>query len=179
MVAAHQGVRDFTFVFPDTGQLLHCVGTKTSACLSPAPINAVQKIHQGPRNSLGEWIRAPAGPEVGDHADNTAFGYAYDGGFMSPSGPATDEFDTPLVAWGKQGIASERVIASGTRFTSPAAARGRPLCPYPQETHHVGAAGGKLADASNYACVAPKRSDAVSCPSERDWSVDPQKADRL
>jgi hypothetical protein len=271
-----------TFVFPDTGQPLQCNGTKTSACLSPAQINAAKIIHQGPRNSLGERIRAPAGVEVHDHGDNTAFGYAYDGGFMSPlgiplrkigtptstpgdfrasfsyfayflappdlsfnplrfdfdkdiprlnkstplvsyststdiskfknrggkiifyhgvsdpgppvegtiayyedlaarnggvqdtasfarlflipgmghcaGGPATDEFDalTPLVAWVEQGIAPERVIASGTRFTSAPAARSRPLCPYPQETRYVGAADGNLADASNYACIAPK-----------------------
>lgn len=73
-------------------------------------------------------------------------------------GPATDEFDalTPLVAWVEQGIAPERVIASGTRFTSAPAARSRPLCPYPQETRYVGAADGNLADASNYVCMAPK-----------------------
>lgn len=272
-----------TFVFPDTGKPLQCTGTKTSTCLSPAQINAVKKINQGPRNSLAQAIRAPAGAAARDHADNQAFGYAYDGGFMAPAGipsrkigtptttpgdfalglgqipyiwltppepgrnplsfdfdkdvarlnassplvayststdiskfknrggkiiwyhgvsdpgppvdgtiayydalaarnggpretgsfarlflvpnmghcrggPATDQFDmlTPLVSWVEQGTVPDRVIASGTRFTAPPAARSRPLCPYPQEARYVGAAGGDFADAANYACVAPR-----------------------
>jgi hypothetical protein len=32
---------------------------------------------------------------VGNHADNTAFGYAYDGGFMSPSGIPLRKSGTP------------------------------------------------------------------------------------
>jgi feruloyl esterase len=271
-----------TFVFPD-GKPLQCTGTKTPACLSPAQINAVKMIHQGPRNSLGEPIKAPAGAEARDYADNTAFGYAYDGGFMEPAGipsrkigtptstpgdfrlglgfipyiwltppepdfnplrfdfdkdiarlnkttplvsysistdvskfknrggkiifyhgvsdpgppvegtieyyqdlvtrnggmqetssfarlflvpnmghcrggPATDEFDalTPLVAWVEQGTAPDRIVASGRNFTSPPAARSRPLCPYPQEARYAGPADGELADAANYICVAPR-----------------------
>jgi hypothetical protein len=271
-----------TFVFPDTGQPLQCTGTKTSACLSPAQINAVKRINEGPRSSLGERIKAPAGAAVSDHADNAALGYAYDGGFMAPTGlpvgkigtptappidftlglrnfpyiwlsppdpgfnplsfdfdkdlgrlnkntpyvsyststdiskfrdrggkiiwyhgvsdplppvdgtvayfdaltaknggatetekfarlylipnmghcrggPGTDQFDmlTPLVAWVEQGTAPDRIVASGTNFTSAPATRSRPLCPYPQEARYVGPADGDLADASNYGCVAP------------------------
>jgi hypothetical protein len=272
-----------TFVFPDTGQPLQCTGAKTASCLSPSQIGAVKKINQGPRNSLGQSIKAPASLAARDHGDNTVFGYAYDGGFMAPTGipsrkigtpstppgdfalglgqipyhwmepanpgfdplrfdfdkdvanlnkstplvtysastdltkfkqrsgkiiwyhgvsdpgppvhgtiayyealaarhggleqtkefarlflipnmghcrggPATDQFDmlTPLVAWVEQGKAPEEIIASGTRFASPPTTRSRPLCPYPQETRYVGPAGGDLAAASNYACVAPK-----------------------
>jgi pimeloyl-ACP methyl ester carboxylesterase len=75
-----------TFVFPSSGQSLQCVGTKTATCLSPAQIDAVKKINEGPRNSLGHTIKSPAGGVVKDHADNTVRGYAYDGGYMTPSG---------------------------------------------------------------------------------------------
>jgi feruloyl esterase len=221
-----------SFVFPDIGQPLQCTGEKTSACLSPAQINAVKMIHQGPRNSIGERIKAPAGAAARDVADNTAFGYAYDGGFMAPAGipagkigtpttapvdyrlrlrsfsfawlsppdpgfnprkrspppvdgtiayfdaltaknggttetekfarlylipnmghcrggPGTDQFDmlTPLVSWVEQGAALDRIIALGTNFSSPPAARSPPLCPYPQEARYVGPADGDLAAA--------------------------------
>jgi hypothetical protein len=63
---------------------------------------------------------------------------------------------TPLVAWVEQGKAPNRIIASGTRFTSPPTTRSRPLCPYPQEARYVGAGGGDLGAANNYACLAPK-----------------------
>jgi feruloyl esterase len=271
-----------TFVFPDSGRPLQCTGAKTATCLSPAQIGAVKKINQGPRNSRGEPIRSPAAAAVPDHADNTVFGYAYDGGFMTPvgipprkfwtavsppgdfaqalgqmpyiwlsppdpradvlrfdfdkdlgrlnrdtpmvsysasvdlakfrerggkiiwyhgvsdpgppalatiayydsltarnggwdptasfarlflvpgmghcgGGPSTDQFDmlTPLVSWVENGTAPDRIAASGTRFTSPPAARSRPLCPYPQQTRYTGSAGGDLAQAANYSCVAP------------------------
>jgi feruloyl esterase len=75
-----------TFVFPDTGQPLQCIGAKTATCLSAAQIDAVKKINQGPRNSLGQPIKVPASLAVREHPDNTVFGYAYDGGFMTPTG---------------------------------------------------------------------------------------------
>jgi feruloyl esterase len=73
-------------------------------------------------------------------------------------GPGTDQFDmlTPLVSWVEQGTAPDRIIASGANFSSPPAARSRPLCPYPQEARYVGPSGGDLADAANYSCVAAK-----------------------
>jgi feruloyl esterase len=73
-------------------------------------------------------------------------------------GPATDQFDllTPLVNWVEHGTAPQEVIASGTNFTSAPAARSRPLCPYPAQARYTGQAGGDLANAGNYACVAPK-----------------------
>jgi feruloyl esterase len=73
-------------------------------------------------------------------------------------GPATDQFDmlTPLVTWVEQGNAPDKIVASGTRFTSPPTTRSRPLCPYPQEARYTGAAGSDLGAAANYACMVPK-----------------------
>jgi len=96
----------------------------------------------------------------GDFAQTQAFARL----FLVPNmghcrgGPATDQFDmlTPLVAWVEQGTAPERIIASGTNFTSAPAVRSRPLCPYPVEVRYTGTPGGDLASAANYACVAPK-----------------------
>jgi Tannase and feruloyl esterase len=56
------------FVFPDTGQPLQCAATKTATCLSPAQINAVKKVNDGPRNSLGERTKAPTGAAASEHA---------------------------------------------------------------------------------------------------------------
>src|SRR5450432_3745750 len=84
-----------TFVFPSTGQPLQCAGAKTAACLTPAQIDAVKKISDGPRSSLGQRIKSAAGGVVKDHADNTARGYAYDGGYMTPSGLPPRKIGTP------------------------------------------------------------------------------------
>jgi Tannase and feruloyl esterase len=85
-----------TFVFPDNGEPLQCTGAKTAVCLSPEQISVVKKINQGPRNSLGEPIRSPAAAAVRDHADSTVFGYAWDGGFMTPAGIPPRKFWTPF-----------------------------------------------------------------------------------
>ena len=85
-----------TFVFPDSGEHLQCTGAKTAGCLSPEQIGVVKKINQGPRNSLGEPIRSPAAATVHDHADNTVFGYAWDGGFMTSAGIPPRKFWTPF-----------------------------------------------------------------------------------
>jgi len=84
-----------TFVFADSGQPLQCTGAKTATCLSAAQIEAVKKISQGPRNTLGQPIKAPAATAVPDHADNTVHGYAYDGGFMAPTGIPSRKIGTP------------------------------------------------------------------------------------
>jgi hypothetical protein len=62
---------------------------------------------------------------------------------------------TSLVSWVEQGTAPDRIIASGANFSSPPAARSRPLCPYPQEARYTGPAGGDLSVASNYTCIKP------------------------
>jgi Tannase and feruloyl esterase len=84
-----------TFVFPDTGQSLQCTGAKNATCLSSAQIGAIKKINQGPRNSLGQAIRAPANAAVQDHVDATIFGYPYDGGFMAPAGIPSRKIGAP------------------------------------------------------------------------------------
>jgi feruloyl esterase len=84
-----------TFVFPDSGLPLQCMGAKTATCLTSAQINAVKKINQGPRNSLGQPIKVPAATAARDHADNTVVGYAYDGGFMTPTGIPSRKIGTP------------------------------------------------------------------------------------
>jgi feruloyl esterase len=84
-----------TFVFPSNGQPLQCVGAKTATCLSSAQIDAIKKINEGPRDSLGHTVKSPAGGVVKDHADNTARGYAYDGGYMTPSGIPSRKIGTP------------------------------------------------------------------------------------
>jgi feruloyl esterase len=89
-----------TFVFPSSGQPLQCTGAKTATCLSPAQIEAVKKINRGPRNTIGQTIKAPAGAAGPDHVDNTAFGYVYDGGFMSPTGIPSRKIGTATSAPG-------------------------------------------------------------------------------
>ena len=84
-----------TFDFPNTGQPLQCVGAKTAACLTPAQIDAIKKIKEGPRDSLEHAIKSPAGGVAKDHADNTVRGYAYDGGYMMPSGIPARKIGTP------------------------------------------------------------------------------------
>jgi tannase/feruloyl esterase len=62
---------------------LQCAGAKNATCLSPVQIQAVKKINQGPRNSKGQRIAAPAGAVAEDHVSNIARGYVWDGGWMS------------------------------------------------------------------------------------------------
>jgi hypothetical protein len=62
---------------------LQCTGAKNATCLSPAQIQAAKKINQGPRNSAGQAIAAPAGAVASDPASNIAQGLAWDGGWMA------------------------------------------------------------------------------------------------
>ena len=55
-----------TFAFPETGQPLQCTGAKTATCLGAAQVDAVKKINRGPRNSLGQAIKAPASMRARD-----------------------------------------------------------------------------------------------------------------
>jgi pimeloyl-ACP methyl ester carboxylesterase len=89
-----------TFVFPGTGQPLRCAGAKTTTCLTPDQINAVKKINEGPKNSAGQPIKSLAGGVVKDHADNTARGFVYDGGYMTPTGLPPRKIGTPTTAPG-------------------------------------------------------------------------------
>ena len=68
-------------------------------------------------------------------------------------GPATDQFDTftPLVSWVENGVAPDSITATASNpgyFN--AAARTRPLCPYPKQTRYKGS--GDINVASNFTC---------------------------
>jgi hypothetical protein len=65
---------------------LQCTGPKNATCLSPAQIQAVKKINQGPRNSAGQPIAAPSGAVANDPASNIAQGFVWDGGWMTTGG---------------------------------------------------------------------------------------------
>jgi pimeloyl-ACP methyl ester carboxylesterase len=84
-----------SFMFPNDRQPLQCAGPKIATCLTPAQVDAIKNIEEGPRNSLGHVIKSPAGGVVKDHADNTVRGYAYDGGYMTPSGIPPRKIGTP------------------------------------------------------------------------------------
>jgi feruloyl esterase len=74
---------------------LQCTGAKNATCLSPAQIQAVKNIHQGPRNSKGHKIVAPAGTVARDHVTPIAQGYAWDGGWMTTVGIPTRKIGNP------------------------------------------------------------------------------------
>jgi feruloyl esterase len=94
---------------------LQCLGAKNPTCLSPAQIQAVKKINQGPRNSKGQKIAAPAGAVAEDHVTDTAQGFAWDGGWMSTVG-------IPLAQIGSPGTTSylNYDFDFGYAFLSPA-----------------------------------------------------------
>jgi hypothetical protein len=76
---------------------LQCVGAKNATCLSPAQIQAVKKINQGPRNSKGQKIAAPAGAVAEDHVTNVAQGYSWDGGWMTTVGIPLRKIGSPTM----------------------------------------------------------------------------------
>lgn len=95
-----------TFVFPSSGVYgsiapgmpLQCTGEKTPTCLTPAQVNAVKKIAEGPRTSSGERIVSPDGTPLS--------GYPFDGGFMQPQGIPTRDIGTVSSAPGNIGLGS-------------------------------------------------------------------------
>jgi hypothetical protein len=76
---------------------LQCTGAKNATCLSPAQIQAVKKINQGPRNSKGQKIAAPAGAVAEDHVTNAAQGYSWDGGWMTTVGIPLRKIGSPTM----------------------------------------------------------------------------------
>lgn len=71
-------------------------------------------------------------------------------------GPATDKFDMlpQLVQWVEEGRAPASVIASATNpGYFGAAARTRPLCPWPQQARYTGS--GDINEAASFTCRAP------------------------
>lgn len=67
----------------NTRYSLQCSAAKNATCLTPAQIQAAKAIAQGARTNNGKAIQAPAGAVSQDPVDNTVFGYAYDGGWMT------------------------------------------------------------------------------------------------
>jgi hypothetical protein len=100
---------------------LQCIGAKDATCLSPAQIQAVKKINQGPRNSKGQEIAAPAGAVAEDHVTNIAQGYAWDGGWMTTVGIPTRKIGSPGRVPGDFALG---VGGLGYAFLSPAQPRG-------------------------------------------------------
>jgi Tannase and feruloyl esterase len=96
---------------------LQCLGAKTATCLSPAQIQAVKKINQGPINSKGQEIAAPAGAVAEDHVTNIAQGYAWDGGWMTTAGIPVRKIGSPSVLPGDFALG---VGTFGYAFLSPA-----------------------------------------------------------
>jgi feruloyl esterase len=105
-----------TYVFTDTQQPLQCTGPKQSTCLSAAQVSAVKQINQGPRTSSGETIEAPAGAVAHDHPDNTVLGYAYDGGYMAPTGIPARKIGTATTPPGDFGQGASQI---GWAWLSP------------------------------------------------------------
>jgi feruloyl esterase len=96
---------------------LQCAGPKNATCLSPAQIQAVKKTNQGPRNSAGQEIAAPAGAVADDHVTNIAQGYAWDGGWMTTTGIPTRKIGSPTTVPGDFALG---VGTFGYAFLSPA-----------------------------------------------------------
>jgi feruloyl esterase len=99
----------------------------------------------------------------GGSADNFARYYPVPGMNHCSNGPTADQFDmlTPLVNWVEKGVAPDSVTATargagnagGVNASVPAtwaAARTRPLCPYPKAAKYKGS--GSIEDAANFVC---------------------------
>jgi hypothetical protein len=108
-----------TYVSGGVTYPLQCPGAKNATCLSPAQIQAVRNTNQGPRTTTagGPTVKAPAGAVAADHADNTAVGYAYDGGFMTTVGIPTRKIGGPTSVPGDFALG---VGTFGYAFLSPA-----------------------------------------------------------
>ena len=91
-----------TYVSGGVTYPLQCPGAKNATCLSPAQVQAVKNINQGPRTTAagGPTVKAPAGAVADNHADNTAVGYAYDGGYMTTVGIPARKIGTPTTVPG-------------------------------------------------------------------------------
>jgi hypothetical protein len=146
-----------TFVFPN-GQPLQCADTKLATCLTPAQIAAIKRINNGPRNAMGQPIKAPAGEAVRLGANATLFGYSYDGGFMAPTGIPARKIGTPTTAPGDlaQGLsqipyhwispADPKRSALTVSFEKDVLSKGSPVVSYSASTDisRYKARGGKI-----------------------------------
>jgi hypothetical protein len=78
-----------TYVSGGVTYPLQCPGAKNATCLSPAQIQAIKNINQGPHTTTGGLFTAPAGTTAPDNSDPIAQGYAYDGGSYATNGIPT------------------------------------------------------------------------------------------
>jgi feruloyl esterase len=93
-----------TYVSSNVTYPLQCPGAKNATCLSPAQIQAIKAIHEGPRTADGRPVFAPTGAVAPHHSDNQLFGYLYDGIFGAASGlPGRDVGSSPTRAPGNWG----------------------------------------------------------------------------
>ena len=74
-------------------------------------------------------------------------------------GPGTDRFDllSAVVEWVEQGVAPDRIVASGA--TPDGGTRTRPLCPYPEVATYDGS--GSSDAAENFTCRLPQAESAA------------------
>jgi hypothetical protein len=103
---------------------LQCTGAKDATCLSPAQIQAVKKINQGPRNGKGQEIAVPAGAVAEDHVSNIAQGYAWDGGWMTTASIPSRKIGSPGRVPGDFALGGSQF---GYAFLSPAQPTLHPL----------------------------------------------------
>ena len=106
-----------TYTSGATSYRLQCTGPKIATCLSADQIKAVKKINQGPRNSRGQQIVAPAGTVAEDHVTAVAQGYVWDGGWMATTGIPNRKIGQPT---GAPGDFTLGVGTFGYAFLSPA-----------------------------------------------------------
>ena len=106
-------------------------------------------------NATLRWYNA-MNSAMGGNAHGFARMFVVPGMNHCNGGPATDKFDMlpQLVEWVEQGKAPESVMASATTPAYfNAAARTRPLCPYPRQSRYKGT--GDVNDAANFSCQLP------------------------
>jgi hypothetical protein len=117
---------------------------------------AVQKRMAPNGGDTGDFYRlfvVPGMSHCGGGLGATDFGAA----MPAPIADASHDIVLSLDRWVEEGVAPEKLIATGTVPDDPAKTKmTRPLCPYPQEAQYTGT--GDANDATNFVCRAPQRS---------------------
>ena len=91
------------------------------------------------------------------HCAGGAGANVFGNGLPVAQADATNDVVIALDRWVEQGVAPDRIIATGFVDGNPAkgVAMTRPLCPYPQEAHYKGA--GDTNDAASFVCQIPSK----------------------
>ncbi len=89
------------------------------------------------------------------HCAGGAGANVFGNGLAVAQADATNDVVIALDRWVEQGVAPDRIIATGFVDGNPAkgVAMTRPLCPYPQEAHYKGT--GDTNDAASFVCQIP------------------------